>query len=49
MKRRAVASYLLGKVVNRDPETFVREASRVGLEDQIVADHAQRDAAANSL
>jgi hypothetical protein len=42
MKRCAVAGYLFGVVVDGDPETFVGETPRLGLEDQIVADHAQR-------
>jgi hypothetical protein len=42
MKRRAVASYLFGIVVNRDPETFMGVTSRLGLEDQIIANDPQR-------
>jgi len=42
MKRRAVARYLASIVVNRDPETFVGVASRLGLENQIVADDPER-------
>jgi hypothetical protein len=41
MKRRAVAGYLFGVVVNRDPETFMGLASRLGLEDQIVTNDPQ--------
>jgi hypothetical protein len=41
MKRRAVASDLASVVVNRDPETFVGIASRLGLEDQIVPNNPE--------
>jgi hypothetical protein len=37
VKRRAVARYLSGVVVNRDLETFVSVTPRLGLENQIVA------------
>jgi hypothetical protein len=42
MKRRAVARNLAGIVVNRDPETFMRVASRLGLENQMVPNDPQR-------
>ena len=42
MKRRAVAGYLACIVVNCNPETFVRVASRPGLENQIVPDNPER-------
>jgi hypothetical protein len=42
VKRRAVAGYLAGVVVNRDPETFVGVTSRLGLENQKVPKDPER-------
>ncbi|MEA2909865.1 MAG: hypothetical protein QOJ15_1946 [Bradyrhizobium sp.] len=42
VERRSVACYLSSIIVNRDPETFVGAASRLGLENQIVANEPQR-------
>jgi hypothetical protein len=42
VKRRSVARYLARVVVNRNPETFVSIAARLGLEDQIIPNDAQR-------